>query len=187
MRIAERARDQLGRDRGVGALGVEQRDDPAGAVGVVERERALEPGAEDRRVHVELACALRDRAQVEERAEDDLFAPRGRGQDRLRAVRRREDQRVCTRLDELPRGRAHVEPLDPDGVPLAADDGALRLLAQAARILDLGAAKNAPVARGQRLGDRRRRAQDVDDDPERRGGLFLRREGDMDSHATRVR
>ena len=69
----------------------------------------------------------------------------------------------------------------------AADDGALRLVAQSARVLDLGAAEHAPVARGQRLGDRRRRAQDVDDDPERGGGLFLRREGDMDSHATRVR
>ena len=62
VRVRERAGDQLGRDRGVGALGAEQRDDPARAVGVVERERALEPGAEDRRVDVELACALRDRA-----------------------------------------------------------------------------------------------------------------------------
>src|SRR4029077_15194082 len=41
MRIAERARDQLGRDRGVGALGADQRDDAPRAVGIVERECAL--------------------------------------------------------------------------------------------------------------------------------------------------
>ena len=50
MRVRERRGDQLRRDRGVGALGPEQRDDPPGAVGVVERERALEPRADDRRV-----------------------------------------------------------------------------------------------------------------------------------------
>ena len=44
---------------GVGRLAAEQLDDPAGAVGVVERERALEAGADDQHVLPALACAAR--------------------------------------------------------------------------------------------------------------------------------
>src|SRR5581483_3981324 len=41
------ARNQLGGDRGIRAVAVEERDDPAGAVRVVEGERTLEACAED--------------------------------------------------------------------------------------------------------------------------------------------
>ena len=60
----ERAGEQLGRARGVGALPGELRDDPACAVGVVEREPALEPGAEDDDVVAARACRGRRAPQV---------------------------------------------------------------------------------------------------------------------------
>ncbi len=77
-RVRVAGRDQLGGDRRVGALGRELRDDPAGAVGVVDREVVLEAGAEDDRVLRALARELRDGVQVEQRAEDDLVARRRR-------------------------------------------------------------------------------------------------------------
>jgi hypothetical protein len=46
----------------------------------------------------------------------------GRPQDRPRPVRRREDQRVGARLEELARGSADIETLDPDSVPLTTDE-----------------------------------------------------------------
>ena len=126
MRVRERRGHELRRDRRIGPLRVEQRDDPPGAVRVVERERAFEPGAEDRRVDVTLANVRRDRAEVQQRPEHDLVAARGRGQDRLSPVGGREDQGVGPRLDELARRGAHVEPLDPLRISLPADQRALR-------------------------------------------------------------
>src|SRR5581483_1121519 len=57
VRRGERARDELRRLRRVGRLAVEEPDDPAGAVGVVEREAALEARADDRHVLPALARA----------------------------------------------------------------------------------------------------------------------------------
>ncbi len=129
MRVRERAGDELRRDRRIRALGSEHGDDPAGAVGVVEREPALEAGAEDRDVDPPRARLRGDGAQIEERAEQDLLAALRRGEDRAGPVRGREDQRVGARLEELPRRRPDVEAVDPCRVPLPADDRALELAA----------------------------------------------------------
>ena len=56
-----------------------------------------------------------------------------------------------------------------------------------ARLLHLGAAEDARVARAERLRDRRRRAQNVDDDADGRGDLLGRREGDVCAHGPPVR
>ena len=72
-------------------------------------------------------------------------------------------------LRELARRSAHVEALDHDRVPLAADDGLVAELGpERARLVDLAAAENALVPGGERLRDRRRRPDDVDHDPDRR-------------------
>src|SRR5947199_199946 len=52
------------------------------------------------------------------------------------------------------------------------------------RLVDLGAAEDAPVARGERLGDRRGRPEDVDDDADRRRNLLGRCERDVYAHAS---
>ena len=56
-RVGPGSGERRGRDRGVGRLAAERVDDPAGAVRVVERERALEAGADDRDVAVLAARA----------------------------------------------------------------------------------------------------------------------------------
>ena len=77
---------------------------------------------------------------------------------------------------------AEVEALDVLEPPLAGELRRPSRLRERARLVDLGAAENAPVARRERLADRRGRAEDVDDDPDRRGRQLTRREGDMDAH-----
>ena len=57
-----------------------------------------------------------------------------------------------------------------------------QLLLQRERLLDLGAAVDALVARRQRLGDRRGRAQDVHDDADRSARRLRRRKRDVDAH-----
>ena len=52
----------------------------------------------------------------------------------------------------------------------------------ALRLLDLGAAEHALVARRERLGDRRGRADDVDDDADAGGSFLLGSESDVDAH-----
>ena len=144
----------------------------ARAVGVVERERALVAGAEDRDVLPALPRRRRDRRQVEQAADQHLVAAlRGRD-DRPRPVRGREDQRLGARLEELARRGADVEALDPDRIPLAADDAVGELGAQRPCLLELGDAEHAAVADRERLRDRRGRAEHVDHDPGRsRRGL----------------
>ena len=83
------------------------------------------------------------------------------------------------------RGEApDVEAVDDDGVPLAAHD---RLVAERgaerSRLVDLGAAEHALVARRERLGDRRGGADHIDDDADGRRSLLVRRESDMNAHA----
>src|SRR5215208_2963420 len=66
-RVGIRPREQLGRDGRVrSGRVVETGDDPSGAVGIVEGERALETGAEDRDVVVDRGG---DRREVEQRPE----------------------------------------------------------------------------------------------------------------------
>ena len=61
---------------------LERLHDPAGAVGVVERERALVAGADDRHVLPALARRAHDGVEVEQAAEQDLVAALGRRDDR---------------------------------------------------------------------------------------------------------
>ena len=87
------------------------------------------------------------------------------------------------RLRELPRRRTDVEPFDDDRVALAADHGLVAELGpKRLRLGDLGAAEHPLVARGERLGDRRCRADHVDDDPDASGGFLLGSERDMNMH-----
>ena len=185
-RVRVGVREQRGRDRRVGALAAERLHDPAGAVGVVERERALVAGADDGDVLPALGRCADDGAEVEQAADQHLVAALGRGDDRPRAVRRREDQRLRLRLEELPRRGAGVEAVDPDGVALAADDAVGELGAQRPRLLDLGHAEHPPIAGRERLRDRRGGADDVDDDPGRGRSGLVRSERDMNLHLARL-
>ena len=68
------------------------------------------------------------------------------------------------------------------GLPLSGEDGVSDLVAERDRLLDLGAAENALVARLERLHDRRARPEDVDDDPGRDPGRVGRCKGDVHAH-----
>ena len=73
------------------------------------------------------------------------------------------------------RGRcADVEPFHHDRVALAADDGLVaELCTERLRLVDLGTTEHSLVARCERLGDRRGRANHVDDDPDASGCRLL--------------
>src|SRR5215212_10976374 len=72
-RVRERAREQLGRNGRVRSGRVVQAgDDPSGAVGIVEGEGALEPGAEDRNV---VGDGGGDGCEIEQRTEEHRLAP----------------------------------------------------------------------------------------------------------------
>ena len=104
MRVRPGPRDRGRRLSRIGALRVEQLDDPARAVRVVERELSLKAGADDRHVVVELTCCGGHRVEVEETPEHDVVGARCGLQDRPRSVRGREDDRLGARLtEELPR------------------------------------------------------------------------------------
>jgi hypothetical protein len=182
VRVGVRACEELGGDRGVRSLALEELDDAAGAVRVVEGERSLEARAEDGDVLPAPSRCARDGVEVEEAAEEHLAAARGRGEDRLRPVRRREDQRLRARLEELARRRPDVEALDPDGAPLAADERVRQLPAEPPRVLEVATAEDTPVAARERLRDRRGGAENVDDDPDGSGGFFGGGEGDVDAN-----
>ena len=99
------------------------------------------------------------------------------------AVGGREHERRGGRLAQVfPRRVAEVETGNVDALALAAEHGRGCLARERPRFLDLGAAENAPVAGGERLGDRRGGAKDVDDDRERCVYGLGGGEGDMDSH-----
>ena len=87
---------------------------------------------------------------------------------------------------DLARRVAEVEALDVLEPPLARELRRALGLGERPRLVDLGAAEDAPVARGERLRHRRGRAEDVDDDPDRRGRLLSRSEGDVDAHPARL-
>ena len=158
-------------------------DDPAGAVRVVEGELALEARADDKHVLPTLSRRGRDGVEIEQAPEQDLVGPRRRLEDRARPVRRREDDRGGARLaQELSRRGADVEALDPDRVPLAAEQALSELVAERARFADLAAAVDPFIARGERLRDRRGRAENVDHDPELGVGRLPGRKGDVDAH-----
>ena len=179
-RRGEGARKRRRRNGGVRALVVEQLDDPAGAIGVVDGERALEPGADDDRVPA--LHGTRHRGEIQEAAQEDFLTAFRRLEDRARPVRRRQDERLGARLQELARRGADVETRDPNRLPLAAHERVWDLLTQGSRLLDLGAAQHPPIAGGERLGDGRRRPQDVDDDADPRGTGRVGGESNVDAH-----
>ena len=177
LREADRGR------RGVGAVATEGLRDAPRAVGVVERELAEDAGAEDCDVLPMRARRDDDRIQVQQRADVDVCEPHRGGDEQSRSVRRREDEGLdARRARDLARRVAEVEPGDRFEAPLACQHRGAFGLGERARLVDLGAAEDAAVSGGERLRHRRRRAQDVDDDPDRRGGLLTRREGDMYEH-----
>jgi len=55
-------------------------------------------------------------------------------------------------------------------------------LGERARLVDLRAAEDAPIAGRERLGDRGSRAEDVHHDPDRRRRQLTRGEGNVDTH-----
>ena len=160
-------RARIAARRGVRGLAAERLGDPAGAVGVVERELAEHAGAEHRDVLPALARRRRDRVEVEERADVDALESLRRGDEQPRPVRRREDQRLGRRLAlELARRVAEVEALDVLEPPLARELRRAFRLGERPRLVDLGAAEDPPVAGGERLatssrwrGGRRRRSR----------------------------
>ena len=93
------------------------------------------------------------------------LATLGGGHDRTGAVRRRHGQGRESRTCRYSRGRvAEIESLDPHAEPLATErhppaDG------ERARVLHLGGAEHALVARGERLADRRGGPDHIDHDP----------------------
>ena len=86
----------------------------------------------------------------------------------------------------LARRVAEVEARDRLEPSLAGELRRALALCKLARLVDLGAAEDARVARRERLRHRRRGAQDVDDDPDRRRRPLARSEGDVDEHAARL-
>src|SRR5262249_11901260 len=84
---------------------------------------------------------------------------------------------------EVARRRAYVETIDHHPAPLAADDGVVpELRPQRARLVDLTAAEHTLVARRERLGARRRRTNDVDDDADVRRALLGGGVSDVHGH-----
>ena len=102
--VAYDARQPDGRLGRVAALVAEPAGDPAGDVAVVERERALDAGAEDRDIVPVRARRLDDRVEVEQRGDQHALAPLGCGDDRARPVRRGHGQRRCAHGSRYSRG-----------------------------------------------------------------------------------
>ena len=131
-RVGGRARArQLGRvaDRPLRQVGRDRVDEPAGGVGVVERDRAAHAGAAHRhaararRASARAACDG-GRREVRERADEHDRRLGLRLQHGARAVRRRQHEHVAERLAgvELARRVAEVEALDAHALALAGED-----------------------------------------------------------------
>ena len=169
------------------ALAAERGDDPPGAVGVVERERALEPRADDRHVAARRTRAPRRRrsGSAATRAAPSRTAPPRSRIARVPFVVERISVRALGARGELARrgARRRSRRRRPPfrSPPTTASSPSSR--AQRPCLVDLGAAEDALVARRERLRDRRGRADHVDDDADGRRGLLGRGEGDMDAHA----
>ena len=135
---------RLGR---VAAVVAEQAGDPAGHVAVVERERALDPRAEDRDVVPVRTRRLGHRGEIEERRDQDALAALGSGDDRPRAVRRGhgEDRRAHRQV--LAGRVAEVEPVDQHAEALAAErDAALAASARASSTSAAHQTRSYPLA-----------------------------------------
>ncbi len=183
----ERAVEALGEaDRRLGRvlrISAERPGDPAGAVRVVERELAEHAGAEHRDVLPACACRGRDGLEVQQRPDVDALEALGRRDEQPCPVRRGQDQRRRRGLTrQLARGVAEVEALDVLEPPLARERRGALHPGERPRLVDLRAAEDALVPRGERLRHRRGRTEDVDDDAQRSRGLLARREGHVDTH-----
>src|SRR5581483_8132535 len=112
-----------------------------------------------------------------ERADVDALETLCGRDEQPRAVRGGEDQRLGLRVAlQLARRVAEVEALDVLEPPLAGQLGRPFALREFPRLVHLRAAEDAPVAGRECLADRRRRAEDVDDDPDRSRSALARRE-----------
>ena len=134
---------------GVRALAAERLGDPPRHVGVVQREGALHPGAEDGDV-VPVRGRVGDHGvEVEERGDDDALAALRRGDDRARPVRRRHRQHRRARLEVLARRVAEVEAVDPHARAARRRASLRRARRAAPGVVDLGCAE-APARSPQR-------------------------------------
>ena len=139
------ARGGLG---GVRALPAEQLDDPAGDVGVVEREVPCTPAHTTTTSSPCLARGVDDGREVEERRDEHaLAALRPRPRPRASRSSSRGSSVSPARLEVLARRVPEVEARDAHGVPLAAEDALAELVAQRTRLLHLGRAEHPLVAR----------------------------------------
>src|SRR5579859_5995415 len=184
-RIREAPRDADRRVRRIGVVALERLGDASGAVRIVERELVEHTGAQHGDILAVCARSGSDRGEIEQRADVHVLEAHRRGDEQPCAVRRREDERLCAGCaGDLARRVAEVEALDVFEPPLARELRRTFPLRERAGFLDLRAAQHALVAGGERLRHRRRRAQDVDDDPDRRRSSLARSERDVDEHAT---
>ena len=158
--------------------------DPARAVGVVERERALKAGTDDHDV-VAARRRARDRVEVQQAAEQRpaRTAPQSRGSRASRSSstgsaspRAARGTRAATRRRRSPR---RAPPCAPRR---RASPGSSARSASASSIS--AQQRTRSVARGERLRDRRRGAEDVDDDPDGSRSGLGGSESDVNAHPT---
>ena len=175
-----------GREAGGGLCRVrappaEELDDAAGDVGVVERERALDAGADDDRV-------VPARASPRRRRPGSGATPRGRARTAPRRRRRPACRSSSTgrastrRLEVLARRVPEVEAGDAHGVPLASEDAVAEPFPERPSLLDVGRAEDPLVPRVERLAHRRGGADDVDHDPGRSRTALVGCERDVNQH-----
>ena len=110
-----------------------------------------------------------------------LAASRGR-HDRARPVRRRQDEAAVPGLEVLARRVAEIESRNEDVLPLAAEDAAPSSSRSANASSTSAAQSTRSYPDCERLADRRRRPDHVDDDPGRRPARLIRCQRDMDTH-----
>ena len=152
----------------------------AGDVGVVDRERALDAGAEDRHVR-DAPRRLGDRVRLSSEATSTVSQRAAAASSaRVPFVVVSTSCRRMPLAGELARRVAEVEALDADVVALARERDARA--GERACVLDLADADDPLVAARKRLADVRGRPQDVDDDAHGRRDLLGRSEPDSDLH-----
>jgi membrane associated rhomboid family serine protease len=182
LRAAPRAGETRRRLRRIGSLRAHVLHDPPGDERIVEGKRALHACTDEYCVLPRPAYGIDDGRDVHERRDEDALASRGRGDDRLRPVRGRQDEGLAEWFAVLAGGVSEVEPWDEDVRALASEHAVAELRTKRAGLVDLGGAEDAGVAGCQRLADRGRRANHVDDDSGR-GPLRLgRSERDVNAH-----
>ena len=162
---------------------LEELDDAARDVRVVERERPLNAGAHDDDVLAGFARGIHHSRQVQERRDEHALAANCGRDDSARPIRRREDQRFACRHEVLARRVPEVESGDANGLALASEDSLAEGPAERASLLHLRSAVHPPIAGRKRLAHRRGGPDDVDHDPGRGRSGLVRGEDDVDSHA----